>query len=411
MNYPLFIARRISLSSGGRKKAPAVAVAIAAVALSVVVMMSSIAIVLGFKQEIRDKVVGFNSHITVYPASPGDDNIVTLSPALAGILEDFPFVTGYHLQAAIPAVLKTDSDFKGVYLKGLADGDASAFISANLEEGEVPDFKLEENASRIVVSRTAARQLGLNVGDRIDTYFISDDVRVRRLEVAGIFNSHFDQYDDVLIFGDIKLVQKLGQIGSDQGTYIQLTVDDFDRIPEYSSGIQERLYKAYGDDKVDKLYRTEHVLSQGAGFFNWLALLDTNVVVVLAMMMTVGCVTLISGMLIIIIEKKRFIGIMKSMGSPTSDVRKVFVYLALKICLHGLLIGNIVGLALLKVQEMTHFIPLDADSYYIDFVPVRLSWESVLALNVGVLVVTYLVLILPSRFVAKISPSESMRSE
>ncbi len=411
MNYPLFIARRISLSSGGRKNAPAVAVAIAAVALSVVIMMSSIAIVLGFKQEIREKVVGFNSHITIYPAAPGDDNIVTLTPELEKLLADFSFVTDFHLQAAIPAVLKTDSDFKGVYLKGLAGGAASSFIRDNLEDGDVPDFSLEDNGNKIVVSSTASRQLGLKVGDRIDTYFISDDVRVRRLEVAGIFDSHFEQYDNVLIFGDMKLVQKLGQIGGDQGTYIQLKVDDFDRIPEYSSGIQDRLYKAYADNEVDKLYRTEHVLSQGAGFFNWLALLDTNVVVVLVMMMVVGCVTLISGMLIIIIEKKRFIGIMKSMGSPTSDVRKVFIYLALKICIHGLLIGDIVGIVLLKLQEMTHFIPLDPESYYIDFVPVRFSWEAIVALNVGVLIVTYLVLILPSRFVAKISPSESMWSE
>ncbi len=413
MNYPLFIARRLSLSAGGKKKAPAVTVAVTAVALSVAVMLASVAIVLGFKQEIRDKVVGFNGHITLYvaPADQDDDNVISITPSLKKELSALTFDTDYSLKAAIPAILKTQSDFKGVYLKGLCGKTTTDFIESNLEEGEMADFSLPENKMKVVISRIAANQLGLKAGDKIDTYFISDDVRVRRLEIVGVFNSHFDQYDDVMVYGSLPLVQQLGQIGEDQGTYIQISTDDFDKIQDYTLQLQTALNTAVAEGRLFRLYRTDNVLNQGLGFFSWLSLLDTNVVVVLVLMMIVGCVTLVSGMLIIIIEKKRFIGIMKAMGAPTSKVSRIFVFLAVRIALWGLLIGNVMALGLLYVQEKTHMLPLDADSYYIDFVPVSISWVSIVLLNIGVMAVTYLVLILPSRFVSGISPAETMRYE
>lgn len=413
MNYPLFIARRLSLSAGGRKKAPAVAVAVAAVALSVAVMMASVAIVLGFKKEIRDKVVGFNGHITLYasPSTPDEENIVTMTPSLKKELESLPFVTDFSLQAAIPAILKTSSDFKGVYMKGLADKATERFISRNMEQGKVVDFLNPDNKNKIVVSANAARQLDLHVGDKIDTYFISDELRVRRLEITGIFNTHFNQYDDLLIYGSLPLVQQMGQIDSDQGTYIQVFTDDFDKIDDYTMRLQQKLNEAVADGRIYRFYKTDNVLSQGIGYFSWLSLLDTNVVVVLVLMMIVGCITLISGMLIIIIEKKRFIGTMKALGAPTGKVRRVFVYLAVRIALWGILIGNLIMVTLLLVQEKTHIVPLDAESYYIDFVPVSLSPLHVVLLDVGVVVITYFVLILPSRFVARISPAETMRYE
>ena len=413
MNYPLFLARRLSLSSGGKKKAPAVSVAIAAVAIAVAVMLVSIAIVLGFKKEIRDKVVGFNSHISVYvsPTTPDEDNIVTLTPTLKQKLSELPFIKDYSVQAALPAILKTPSDFKGVYLKGLNDNATADFIRSNTVEGEIVDFNLDKNKGKIAISQNAARQLGLKVGDKIDVYFISDDLRVRRMKIVAIFNSHFDQYDNLFVYGPMSLVQKMGNIGTDQGTSLQIFTDDFDKVDSYTHLLQQHLNEATAGGELFRLYRTDNVLQQGAGYFNWLSLLDMNVVVVLVLMMVVGCITLVSGMLIIIIEKKSFIGIMKALGAPTSKVRKVFVYLALRIALVGMIIGNLVALAFILIQGKTHFLPLDAESYYIDFVPVSISWTSILLLNLGVIVVTYLVLILPSRFVAGFSPAETMRND
>lgn len=410
MNYPLYLARKLSLGSGGRRMSPAVTVAIIAIAISVAVMIASIAIVLGFKKEIRDKVVGFNGDISLYrlPASSEDDNLITITPFLQEILSGFSFIKEYNVQASIPAILKTSDDFKGVYLRSLSGENATNYIKNNLDEGEIPDYSDEEQKNRIIISRIAANQLKLKTGDKIETYFITDDIRVRKLDIAGIFNSHFDQYDDVMIFGSMPLVAQLGNLPDSTGTYIVIQTDNFDKIPEYTYTLQSRLNEALAYGETEAFYRSDNVLSQGRGFFSWLSLLDTNVIVIIVLMMTVGCVTLVSGMLIIILERKKFIGLMRALGSTTGKIRNVFIYMAVKIAFIGIAIGDIIILGLLYSQERYHFLPLDADSYYIDFVPVYLPGWIVPTLNGGVLLVTYLVLVLPSRFVGKISPAESM---
>ena len=413
MNYSLYIARRMSLSSGKRHNAPAVTVAVAAVALAVAVMLASVAIVFGFKKEIRDKIVGFNSHLSLFPspASASEESLITLTPSLTAELDSVPFITGYSLQAAIPAIFKTSTDFKGVYLRGLSGDNAIDLIRRNLDEGELVDFTLPENKDKVVISEAAARQLGLKTGDKIDTYFISDEVRVRRLEVIGIYNTHFDQYDDIMVFGSLPLVQQLGQLEPDQGTFLQISTDNFDKIAEYTHTLQTHLNTALAEGRLDRLYSTDNVLNQGMGYFSWLALLDTNVTVVLVLMMIVACITLISAMLIIILEKKRVIGMLKALGAPTSKIREIFVFLACKIAIIGLSVGNTIVLLLIWWQSRTHFFSLDPDSYYIDFVPVHIDWLTVVLLNIGILLGIYLSLILPSRFVAGITPAETMRYE
>lgn len=413
MNYPLFLARRLSLSSEGRKSSPAVRVAVIAVALSVAVMLASIAIVFGFKREIREKVAGFNSHITLYasPIAADDDNLVSMTPSLRTLLDSVPFITSYNVQASMPAILKTKDNFKGVYLRSLGSEDQKVFLEKNLVEGKVPDYSDENNKSKILISGTAARQLGLKTGDKIDTYFITGEVKVRRLEISGVFNSHFDKYDDVYIYGALPLVQQLGGIKENQGTSITIHTDDYSRIEENAFYLHNKLSQALADGLVYKLYKVETLEQQGASYFRWLDLLDMNVAVVLVLMTFVACITLVSGMLIIILDKKRFIGLVRSLGASTAGVRRVFVYLAMKIAATGLVCGNAVMLLLLYLQDRYHFIPLDAEAYYIDFVPVEIDWNAVLLLNAATLVVIYLVLILPSWFVARISPAETMRSE
>ena len=402
----------MSLASNGGKNSPAIKVAVAAVALSVAVMLAAVAIVLGFKKEIHDKAVGFNSHITLYAASQGEEgNTLTLTPTLANMMSDLPFVKEFNIQSVIPAILKTSTDFKGVYLKGLVGDQGRQFMQSNLIEGSVPDYSKEENRLKVLISEKAARELGLKTGDNIDTYFISDDVRVRRLKVAGVYNSHFEAYDDILVFGDIATVQQLGLLQPNQGTALLINVDDFDQVEQYSAEIQNKLTQALADGILYRQYIVENVQTQSAGLFRWLSLLDMNVAVVLALMTVVACITLISGMLIIILDKKRFIGLMKALGAPSAAIRRIFIYLAIKIAAIGLAIGNILMLALLFIQKHTHFIPLDPDSYYIDFVPVEISWISVAVLNLGVLIVIYVALVFPSRSVAKVSPAETMRYE
>jgi len=401
------------MSSEGRKSSPAIKVSVTSVALSIAVMIASVAIVLGFKREIRDKIIGFNSHITVYavPEHEGEDNIFTLTTSLRGLLDETPYVTGYSLEASIPAILKTQSDFKGVYLRTLNGESTTSFIGKNLEEGKIPDYTKSDNLNKIVISRAAASELGLKTGDHIDTYFISDDVRVRRLDVAGIYNSHFDSYDGIIAYGALPLVQKLAGVLPSQGTSLQVHTDDFRRVDEHTDSLQSMLESAVADGTLYRTYKVDNALSQGAAYFNWLSLLDTNVIVILTLMAVVAIATLTSGMLILILDKKGFIGVARAMGASTGQVRQVFICLAMKVAATGLLAGNVLSIALLWAQDKWHFLPLDAEAYYIDFVPVQLDIWWILVLNVLCLLLIYLSLILPSRFVAGISPTDAMRTE
>lgn len=412
MNYPLYLGRRLALGGNGRKSSPGVRVATAAIALSVAVMTASIAIVLGFKREITDKVVGFTSHMvmTANPA-PGEDNIVTLTPTLKKILDSQPYIKDYSTQVSIPTILKTPTDFKGIFLQNLDDKATKEFISSCLISGKMPDWRQDSARNDVLLSRLAASQLGLKTGDKVDCFFINSDVKVRRMKIAGIYDSHFDAYDDLMVYGSRQLSDAFSGLKETQGSSILITTDDFGSIDETTALLRDTLDKAYANELIYKRYYIENAHVTGANYFHWLSMLDMNVVVVLTLMMVVGCVTLISGMLTIILDKKRFIGLMKSLGAPTGKLRIVFVYLALRVALTGMLIGNILILVLLWIQDRYHIFGLDASSYYIDFVPVEFDWGAIALLNAGVLLIVYLSLIFPSRIIANISPAETMREE
>ncbi|MDE6523603.1 MAG: FtsX-like permease family protein [Muribaculaceae bacterium] len=412
MNYALYLGRRLALGSSGRKASPGVKVATAAIALSVAVMIASIAIVLGFKREITDKVLGFTSHIVMTVSNSSDgDNIITMTPTLKKILDSQEDIKDYSLQISIPAILKTPSDFKGIFLKTLEDKATREFLKTNLISGKIPDYSTDSTRLEIVLSRMAASQMGLKQDDKVDCYFINDDVKVRRLKIAGIFDSHFDAYDDLMVYGSRGLAEAFTGLKANQGSSILITTKDFNRLEEETINIQNSLNEAAAEGLIYKTYYLENAHIQGASYFHWLSMLDTNVIVVLTLMMIVGCVTLVSGMLTIILDKKRFIGLIKALGAANGKVRQVFVYLALRVAILGMAIGNALIIGLLLIQDKYHIFKLDASSYYIDFVPVEMNWMAFLILNIGVLAIIYLTLIFPSRIIANISPSETMRSE
>ena len=396
------MAIRMSTSGEGKKSTPAVKVAVAAVALSVAVMLAAIAIVLGFKEEITAKVTGFNPHI-VLKTNPGlsrDEYLVSLTPSLQTLLDETPYIKSYSLSASAPAIFKTPTDFKGVYLKSVSNDMSGEFIKSQIEEGEFPDFNKDKES--VIISRLAANQLILNVGDTLPAYFITDKVQIKPLKVSGIFNSHFTSYDDIFAFGSLPFIQNIGNTGKTEGTTINIYVDNFDNLPEYAVDLRRRLSEAFSTGIIYKYYDIETSLNSGANFFNWLSLLDTNVTVILALMTSVALITLISGMMILIVDKRRFISIMKALGASNRLIRKIFVWLTIRVAVTGLLIGNAIMLVLLFLQARYHFIPLDADNYYIDFVPVKLTLGSILILNAAIIAVTYFMLLLPSRFVSSI---------
>ena len=417
MNVSLFLARKISLSSEGEKSSPAVKVAIAAVALSVLVMMGAIAIVMGFKDEITRKVASFNSHIQIYiqqsPSETPDPeaNIMTLSSGLQKALDESPYVEDYTLQASAPAILKTNSDFKGIYLKSLSGAELRDFISSSLIQGSVPDYSLPSSRHEIVISEKTASSLGLKPGDKINTYFITDRILVRPLIVKGIFNSHFEAYDDAFIYGALPLVQEIGELSPKQGTSVAVSVNDFSRVSEISADLQERLIADYSAGRVYSLYRVESALQSGSAYFSWLSLLDMNVIVVLALMTVVACVTLVSGMLILMVDKIRFIALLSALGASRRLISRIFMLLAARIALIGLLIGDGLALTILYIQDKTHVLPLDPDSYYIDFVPCRISFPALILLNLGVMSIIWIILLLPSRFAGKAAPASTLSAD
>lgn len=413
MGLPIYLSRRLSLSSGGRKSSPAVRVATVAVALAVAVMIISISIVIGFKREITERVTGFNADI-VLTALPSynengeavEDNLVTLTPTLKKILTDLPFVTDVALQVNLPSILKTPDNFKGVYLKPLAGQQVKGFVSSALEEGKLPD-----NDSSILISRNIADALSLKTGDHIPTYFMTNTIDVSKMRISGIYNSHFDDYDDNFAFTTAAPLIARSGISQSQATAILVSVDDFSGIDEYTAIIQSAITQALKDELIYKPLRVTNARYSGAAYFHWLDMLDTNVWVILILMTVVSCVTLISSMLIMMVDKVRFIALMSALGASRRLLGRVFVMLAIRVAILGLLIGDILGVGLVLLQKYTLWLPLDPDSYYIDFVPVAVNWYAFLALNIGVLVVTFLMLLLPSRYVGRFSPARVLVRE
>lgn len=377
-------------------------------------MIAAVAIVAGFKREITSKVVGFNSHLTLYVSATDESgNTLTLTPSLRALLDSVQYITGYELQGAIPAVLKTDDDFKGIYFKGSQGEETLRFLTENLECSPQSGNGLTEGrtSADILISRSTASQLLLNPGDSIDTYFISDQLRTRRLHIAGIFNTRFSDFDDLFAYGDLSLIQEIAGLQSNQGSSMRISTDDFSKVDAYGRDLNNLLLTQYLTGRINKQYHVETVTSRGAHYFQWLALLDTNVAVILTLMTIVACITLISGMLIIILDKIRFIGVMKAMGAGNALLRRVFVLLAMRIAAVGLLIGNLLSITILYIQDKTRFIPLDPDSYYIDFVPVQLNPISIIGLDIAVMLIIGIVLLLPSAFVARIAPARVLHGE
>ncbi len=399
------------MSESGGKSSPAVKVAIISVALSICIMLLAVSVVQGFRREIRDKITGFDAHVTLYAnMEDSPKGSIVRDAALDSALRRLPFVTRIDYIASAPVLLKTKQAFKGVYMRGVDTGFDYSFLSSHLMAGRQPDRKKPAGSMReILVSRSTARKLTLHPGDTVNTYLVSDELRARPMIVSGIFDTHFDAYDDYYIYGDIDVVQQMSGVSPEDISAVEITTADFSRLDEYLPQLTYALNNAIDQGEINQSFRLSTVLGQGANYFAWLDLLDTNVAIILVLMTLVAMFTLISGMLIIILEKVRFIGVMRALGLSRHKLRRIFVLLAVRIGLTGLLIGNGVALLIISLQYFFHFIPLDASAYFIDFVPVSLAPMPLVYINLAFVCAIYLVLILPSQMAGRIRPSESMR--
>jgi lipoprotein-releasing system permease protein len=415
MSYELFIARRLQLG-GNNRRSPSASIVIATVgiALSLAVMMITLCIVVGFKHAIRDKVMGFDAHITLHPEIINYDDIpfLTLSPGLEKEIKETPGIESYALAIKQPGVLKTDSDFQAIVMKSLEPGQSLDFIKGNITEGEIPDYSKEDNQYKIVISSITADKLSLKPGDKLYSYFFIDDaIKTRRVEVSGVYDTHFSDYDNIYAFVGLDMLRQLNNLSTDQGNMLEMRVNNLDSIDSVAYLLQNRLMQAYNNNEFEGSFSLSTVNGTAFSYFNWLALLDTNVVVILILMMIVTGFTLISSLFIIILERVNMIGILKALGSTNREIRRIFIMMTQRLVIRGMVIGNIIGLTFLFIQENYHLIPLNPDSYYLNYVPVEINPQSLVLLNIGVFVISWLITLLPSRIVAGISPRETINYE
>lgn len=412
--YKLFLASRMSLSSrkGGAANV-GVAIAVTGIALAVVAMMIAIAVMLGFKNEIRAKIMGFDAQLSIIAADPA--LAVEQSPQVMQIVRPLlPKGTAMVTTARQPVVLKTDSAFMGLVMKGVSG--PQPLIQQSVVEGKMPLFDSVapgDERYAIAISRMTAQKLGAKAGDRIWGYFTAQDgIKTRRLTVDAVFDTHFSDYDRNLSFGSLPLIQEISSAGPETCASIEISGFETDEQIDHAEEILDQaLAQAFYDHKTDKLYTVSNVHRTAAVYFNWLSLLDTNIWVLLILLGLVAGFTLISSLFIIVLEKVRLIGLLKALGATNSGIAHTFVLVALRLVVRGLVIGDLLALAFIYAQKLWGVIPLDAESYYLDRVPVLMSWPWFAAINLGVVVVAFLVLLLPARIVSSISPSRVMRFE
>lgn len=415
MNVPYFLARRIYADNDNQKKVsrPAVRIAIIGVAVGLAVMIVSVCVVLGFKHAIRDKVVGFGSHIQVAEFSmlqQGTDSPIEVDDSVMNVLQHIEGVKHVQRFAMKQGILKTDSDFLGVAFKGVGPEFDSTFIHQHLLEGVVPKFSDKSSGNKILVSKVMADKLKLTCGSRIFAYFIDDSgVRTRRFTIAGIYQTNLTQYDNVMCYVDLYTAVKLNGWQEDMASGAELQVTDFSKLDE----VEDRVVKLVNrtTDKYGNTYSSKTIKELSPQIFSWLDLLDLNVWIILIIMMAVAAVTMISGLLIIILERTQMIGLMKALGARNPMVRHTFMWFAAFIIGRGLLWGNMIALALVALQYFTGIVKLDPATYYVSSVPVEVNVLFVVLLNIGTLLISLLVLIGPSFLISHIHPAKTMTYE
>jgi lipoprotein-releasing system permease protein len=387
-----------------------VGIVMVGISLSLAVMIVAVAIITGFKKEISNKVTGFGAHIQIQNL---DSNLsYEMAPVPAGLqsveqirqLEGVRNVQAFAIKAGI---IKTGDEIHGAVLKGIDKGYDWSFIESNLSEGSVIRVNDTVRSNEVVLSGSTANLLKLGLGDRFTMYFIQDPPRARTFTISGIYNTSLEQFDKLYIFADIKQVQRLNNWQNGEVSGYEILLDRMEDLPKLTDQIRERVSFDFLQD--GSRLKVETIQEKNAQIYDWLKLQDMNVVVLVILMVVVAGFNMISGLLILILERTNMIGILKALGTRNGSIRKIFMYQSAYLTLVGLLWGNLFGLGICLVQKQFHLIPLDPGSYYLDTVPINLNVLHLLLLNLGTMGITFLFLQIPSMIIARISPDKSIR--
>lgn len=414
MRFELFFIKKLHLYRTGKSaesSAFTLKIATFGIALAIIIMIASIAIVSGFKSTIINKISQLEPHIELrtgeYQATNASADSISLSPELIqAINSQTGDIKSASLVAESPCIVKTKDDFNGMILKGVTEKFDSTFLSGCITEGTY-----NVSGNNIIISKHIADKIKIAIGNKISVFFIKDGkIKQRRLTVAGIYNTDFEDFDKAIIIGDIKIVQSVNSWNNDTGTSIDIFCNDINEAGTVRENIASSLLKSLYAQNSDKVYQLSTIRENNSTYFAWLDLLDTNIVVILILMTIVSCFSLIAGLLIVVLNRINMIGILKSLGADNRCIRTIFIYLAEKIILRAMVIGNAAGLLLIMLQKHFHIIGLDASTYYMSYVPVEINiW--LLVLNIGILIVSTAALIGPSYIIASITPAKTIKFE
>lgn len=415
MNLPLFIAKRIYSDQGDKRKVsrPAIRIAIVGVAIGLMVMIITVCVVLGFKHTIRDKVAGFGGHIQVSNLMKYNDidpYTICADDSMMQVFKAQPGVRHVQRYTITQGLLKTDNDFLGVMFKGVGPEFDNAFLQQNIVAGEIPVFSDSTSHYQLLMSKMIADKLKLNVGDKVFAYFIGDEnVKTRKYTVAGIYQTNMTRFDENLCFTDLYAANRLNGWDGDRCTGVEATVDNLDNLAVTADAFIDNVNRT--DDGHGNQMISETIYEKYPNIFTWLELLDINVWIILALMVCVAGFTMISGLLIIILERTQMIGILKALGTRNKTIRHTFLWFSVFIIGQGMLWGNILGIGIVLLQQYTGFVSLDPSVYYVSKAPMELNLPLIALLDLVTLLVCVFVLIAPSYLVSHIHPAKSMRYE
>lgn len=412
MNFPYFIARR--LIKGRTEKTsfsrPINVIAIIGIAMGLAVMIIAVAVLTGFKQQIRDKIVGFGSNIQILNF---DSNIsletIPISDTQAFIpgIKEMKGIRHVQVFATKAGIIKTEEAIQGVVLKGVGSDFDWDFFSSNIVDGRVFTVTDTGRINDVIISKKISDMLRLKTGDSFAMYFVQDPPRSRRFTVRGIYETSLEEFDKMYVFCDIGHIKRLNDWTDDQVSGFEIFIDDFDKLDEMTLAVRNQVgYKLLEDETK---FRVTNIRLRYPQIFDWLNFQDMNVFIIITLMLLVAGFNMISGLLIIILEKTNMIGILKALGSDNGTIRKVFLYQASFLIVKGLLWGNFIGLGLAFLQLKTGLISLDPSSYYIKTVPVNLELSHILMLNAGTMIIIILMLLVPSQLISRITPVKAIR--
>lgn len=411
MNFELFIVKKIIRHRTGKKSGAntLVNVSVIAIALSMAVMILSVAILTGFKKEIKDKLTGFGSHIqisTLTSNSSWETSPMRIDQPFLETLRKDKDISGVYPFATKPGMVQSGRELQGIILKGVAEGYNWDFFSRNLISGRIPDTG-NPDSLEILVSKTLANLLRIKTGMKVPTYFIQDPPRMRPFKVSGIYETGLEEYDRLFVYCSLSHISEINNWQPGDISGFEVRLKDPDRMDEVAARITEAVDQS--TVQSGDIMQVKTLKDLAPGFFDFLNLTDTNVWVILTLMILIAGFNMISGLLIIILDRTRMIGTLKALGTDNRSMSGIFLYQAAYIIGKGLLLGNMIGLTLAILQDRLRIIPLDPASYFVDSVPIHLNPLHLILLNAGTLALTLVMMLIPSTFLTRISPAKTIK--